>query len=141
MRRKWKKKGVRRLSKKGAFVLFIKNNQKCYTGTEGNSVFCGPETTVVTQGEAEGDNGCQGAPKHTVLGTCQYISVLLYTKCQTTKYLEQNINFRGAREGRPLREKDLLGKNKTIIARCHELRGKHHDLRTATRGLFDQSKS
>ena len=33
------------------------------------------------------------------------------------------------------------GKNKTIIARCHELRGKHHDLRTATRGLFVQSKS
>ena len=35
----------------------------------------------------------------------------------------------------------VAGKNKTIIARCHELRGKHHDLRTATRGLFVQSKS
>ena len=33
------------------------------------------------------------------------------------------------------------GKNKTIIASCHELRGKHHDLRTTTRGLFVQSKS
>ena len=35
----------------------------------------------------------------------------------------------------------VAGKNKTIIARCHELRAKHHDLRTATRGFFVQSKS
>jgi hypothetical protein len=36
-----------------------------FTETEGNSVFCGPETAVVARGEAEGNNGCRGATKHT----------------------------------------------------------------------------
>jgi hypothetical protein len=28
-----------------------------FTETEGNSVFCGPQTAVVARGEAEGNNG------------------------------------------------------------------------------------
>ena len=36
-----------------------------FTETEGNSVFCGPETAVVARGEAEGNNGGRGGTKHT----------------------------------------------------------------------------
>ena len=35
-----------------------------FTETEGNSVFCGPETAVVARGEAGGNNGGRGATKH-----------------------------------------------------------------------------
>jgi hypothetical protein len=41
----------------------IQNNYHLFTETEGNSVFCGPETAVVTRGEAEGNNGCRGGHK------------------------------------------------------------------------------
>ena len=40
-------------------------NYHLFTETEGNSVFCGPETAVVARGEAEGNNGGRGATKHT----------------------------------------------------------------------------
>jgi hypothetical protein len=36
-----------------------------FTETEGNRVFCGPDTAVVVRGEAEGNNGGRGATKHT----------------------------------------------------------------------------
>ena len=35
------------------------------TETEGNSVFCGPETVDVSRGEAEGNIGGRGSTKHT----------------------------------------------------------------------------
>ena len=35
----------------------------------------------------------------------------------------------------------VAGKNKTIIGRCHELRAKHHDLRTATRRFSSNQKA
>jgi hypothetical protein len=37
-----------------------------FTETAGNSIFCGPETTVVARGKAGGKNGGWGATKHTV---------------------------------------------------------------------------
>jgi hypothetical protein len=40
-------------------------NYHIFTETEGNSVFCGPETAVVAQGKAEGNNGGRGTTKHT----------------------------------------------------------------------------
>ena len=43
-----------------------------FTETEGNSVFCGPETAVVARGEAEGNNGSRGATKHTAFPRSQY---------------------------------------------------------------------
>ena len=77
-----------------------------------------------------------------------------FVKCQKTKNLEQNINFRGARRNKShltsgfhrdvhrvtcgrgndgfIFPSHVPGKNK-MIASYHELRGKHHDLRTATR--------
>jgi hypothetical protein len=42
-----------------------------FTETEGNSVFCGPETAVVARGEAEGNNGGRGATKHTAFPRSQ----------------------------------------------------------------------
>ena len=36
-----------------------------------SSVFCGPETAVVAQGEAEGNNGGRGATKHTAFPRSQ----------------------------------------------------------------------
>ena len=35
------------------------------TETEGNSVFCGPETVDVSRGEAEGNIDGRGSTKHT----------------------------------------------------------------------------
>jgi hypothetical protein len=42
-----------------------------FTETEGNSVFCGPETAVVARGEAEGNNGGRGVTKHTAFPRSQ----------------------------------------------------------------------
>jgi hypothetical protein len=47
------------------------NNYHLFTETEGNSVFCGPETAVVARGEAEGNNGGRGATKHTAFPRSQ----------------------------------------------------------------------
>jgi hypothetical protein len=46
-------------------------NYHLFTETEGNSVFCGPETAVVARGEAEGNNGGRGATKHTAFRRSQ----------------------------------------------------------------------
>jgi hypothetical protein len=46
--------------------MFMKvNNYHLFTETEGNSVFCGPETAVVARAEAKGKKGSRGATKHT----------------------------------------------------------------------------
>jgi hypothetical protein len=37
--------------------------------TEENSVFCGPETAVVTRGEAESNNGGRACSEHDALWT------------------------------------------------------------------------
>ena len=42
-----------------------------FTETEGNSVFCGPETAIVARGEAECNNGGRGATKHTAFPRSQ----------------------------------------------------------------------
>ncbi len=42
------------------------NNYHLLTETEGNSVFCGPETVDVSRGEAEGNIDGRGSTKHTV---------------------------------------------------------------------------
>jgi hypothetical protein len=46
-------------------------NYHLFTETEGNSVFCGRETAVVAQCEAEGNNGGRGATKHTAFPRSQ----------------------------------------------------------------------
>jgi hypothetical protein len=46
-------------------------NYHLFTETEGNSVFCWPETAVVARGEAEGNNGGRGATKHTAFPRSQ----------------------------------------------------------------------
>ena len=46
-------------------------NYHLFTETEGNSVFCGPETAVVARGEAEGINGDRGATKLTAFPRSQ----------------------------------------------------------------------
>ena len=50
--------GVKIDSKKwvsGSFTKFLVNNWHLLTETEGNSMFCGPETVDVSRGEAEGN--------------------------------------------------------------------------------------
>ena len=47
------------------------DNYHLFTETEGNSVFCGPETAVVSRGEAEGNNDGRGATKHTAFPRSQ----------------------------------------------------------------------
>jgi hypothetical protein len=42
-------------------VKYWVNIYHLFTETEGNSVFYGPETTVVARGEAEANNGGRGA--------------------------------------------------------------------------------
>ncbi len=44
------------------------------TETEGNSVFCGPETVDVSRGEAEGNIDGRGSTKHTAFPRSQSIS-------------------------------------------------------------------
>ena len=46
-------------------------NYHLFTETEGNSVFCGLETAVVARGETSGNNGGQGATKHTAFPRSQ----------------------------------------------------------------------
>jgi hypothetical protein len=41
-------------------VSKVCNIYHLFTETEGDSVFCGPETAVVARGEAEGNNGGRG---------------------------------------------------------------------------------
>jgi hypothetical protein len=52
-------------------IHFDTSNYHLFTETEGNSVFCGPETAVVARGEAEGNNGGRGATKHTAFPRSQ----------------------------------------------------------------------
>ena len=42
-----------------------------FTETEGNSVFCGPETVDVSRGEAEGKIDGRGSTKHTAFPRSQ----------------------------------------------------------------------
>ena len=42
-----------------------------FTETEGNSVFCGPETVDVSRGEAEGNIDGRGSTKHTAFPRSQ----------------------------------------------------------------------
>ena len=47
------------------------------TETEGNSMFCGPETVDVSRGEAEGNIDSRGSTKHTAFPRSHSISILL----------------------------------------------------------------
>ena len=58
------------------------------TETEGNSVFCGPETVDVSRGEAEGNIDGRGSTKHTAFPRSQSISVLLYINSQRNNKLK-----------------------------------------------------
>ena len=51
------------------------------TETEGNNMFCGPETAGVSRGEAEGNIDSRGSTKHTAFPRSQSISILLYSIC------------------------------------------------------------
>ena len=66
-------KSARLITKQCLFpwLLSPDNNYHLFTETEGNSVFCGPETAVVARGEAEGSNGGRGATKHTAFPRSQ----------------------------------------------------------------------
>ena len=59
-----------------------------FTETEGNSVFCGPETVDVSRGEAEGNIDGRGSTKHTAFPRSQQISVLLYINSQRNNKLK-----------------------------------------------------
>jgi hypothetical protein len=48
------------------------DNYHLFTETEGNSVFCGPETVDVSRGEAEGNIDGRGSTKHTAFPRSQY---------------------------------------------------------------------
>ena len=52
-----------------------------YAETEGNSMFCGPETADVSRGEAEENIDSRGSTKHTAFPRSQSISILLYNIC------------------------------------------------------------
>ena len=54
------------------------DNYHLLTETEGNSVYCEPETVDVSRGEAEGNIDGRGSTKHTAFPRSQSISVLLY---------------------------------------------------------------
>ncbi len=69
-------------------ALFNKTNYHLLTETEGNSVFCGPETVDVSRGEAEGNIDCRGSTKHTAFPRSQSISVLLYINSQRNNKLK-----------------------------------------------------
>ena len=72
-----------------------KNNEHLLTETEGNSMFCEPETVDVSRdcrcarGEAEGNIDSRGSTKHTAFLRSQSISILLYTKSQRNKKIER----------------------------------------------------
>jgi hypothetical protein len=53
------------------FLLCILDNYHLFTETEGNSVFCGPETVDVSRGEAEGNIDGRGSTKHTAFPRSQ----------------------------------------------------------------------
>ncbi len=63
-------------------------NYHLLTETEGNSVFCGPETVDVSRGEAEGNIDGRGSTKHTAFPRSQSISVLLYINSQRNNKLK-----------------------------------------------------
>ena len=63
-------------------------NYHLFTETEGNSVFCGPETVDVSRGEAEGNIDGRGFTKHTAFPRSQQISVLLYINSQRNNKLK-----------------------------------------------------
>ena len=65
-----------------------KENYHLLTETEGNSVFCGPETVDVSRGEAEGNIDGRGSAKHTAFPRSQSISVLLYINSQRNNKLK-----------------------------------------------------
>ena len=56
------------------------------TETEGNSVFCGPETVDVSRGEGKIDG--RGSTKRTAFPRSQSISVLLYISSQRNNKLK-----------------------------------------------------
>ena len=64
------------------------DNYHLLTETEGNSVFCGPETVDVSRGEAEGNIDGRGSTKHTAFPRSQSISVLLYINSQRNNKLK-----------------------------------------------------
>ena len=68
--------------------LVVANNYHLLTETEGNSVFCGPETVDVSRGEAEGNIDSRGSTKHTAFPRSQSISVLLYINSQRNNKLK-----------------------------------------------------
>ena len=51
------------------------NNLYLFTETEGNSVFCGPETAVVSRGKTEVNNGGRGATQHTAFTCTQCVPI------------------------------------------------------------------
>ena len=66
----------------------LDDNYHLLTETEGNSVFCGPETVDVSRGEAEGNIDGRGSTKHTAFPRSQSISVLLYINSQRNNKLK-----------------------------------------------------
>ena len=82
------------------------NNSHLLTETEGNSMFCGPETVDVSGGERNEkikrtSVDRRGSTKYTAFPRSQSISILLYTKSQINekkvnlirKYMKYFINF------------------------------------------------
>ena len=67
---------------------YCTDNYHLLTETEGNSVFCGPETVDVSRGEAEGNIDGRGSTKHTAFPRSQSISVLLYINSQRNNKLK-----------------------------------------------------
>ena len=60
------------------------DNYHLLTETEGNSVFCGPETVDYAEGDIDG----RGSTKHTAFPRSQSISVLLYINSQRNNKLK-----------------------------------------------------
>ncbi len=72
----------------GFAILRLAEIYHLLTETEGNSVFCGPETVDVSRGEAEGNIDGRGSTKHTAFPRSQSISVLLYINSQRNNKLK-----------------------------------------------------
>ena len=70
------------------YEIFSNNIYHLFTETEGNSVFCGPETVDVSRGEAEGNIDGRGFTKHTAFPRSQQISVLLYINSRRNNKLK-----------------------------------------------------
>jgi hypothetical protein len=66
-----------------SLLCTVRNNYHLFAETEGNSVFCGPKTAVVARGEAEGNNGSQGATKHCFPEVSVNKCFVMYCKCQS----------------------------------------------------------